>query len=179
MKIRSFFLTLFCALSFTVSGQEDAFQQDIVKYLSINGTTSQYDNAYDQMLTMLQQQFADSKVPPTEWQTLKNNKAEAVGEVLTLLASAYRKHFSENDIAEMIAFYESDAAQKMLFDQASLSEAEQVFINSFYNSEVGKKIKQSRQALATDISQISEYWSRDLFTNTIDALAAKGFTPGH
>lgn len=177
--MRPFFLTLFCVICFTVSAQEDAFQQDIVKYLSINGTSSQYDTAYDQMIGMMQQQFAGVNVPASEWELLKENKGEAVGEVLTLLASAYRKHFSETDIAGMTAFYESDAAQKMLFNESALSEAEQVYINSFYNSDVGTTIKQNRQALATDISTVSENWSRDLFANTMDDLAAKGFTPKH
>ena len=94
MKIRTLFLTLFLSICYSGFSQDITFQQKIIKYLKLNGTEQQYNNAYDEMFVMLNQQFSNASVPEAEWSSLKINKEEDIAKVLGMLASAYRKHFT-------------------------------------------------------------------------------------
>ncbi|MFT5078613.1 hypothetical protein [Patiriisocius sp. Uisw_047] len=55
MKINSLLLTVFALFCFSVMAQELSSQESIVKYLTINGTHTQYNSAYDQMFDVLEQ----------------------------------------------------------------------------------------------------------------------------
>ena len=179
MKIGRLFLTLFFALSFMVGATGQNFQENLDEYLLINGTHAQYSNAYDQMFEMLGKQFSDQNVPATLWETLQENKEVEVTNILTLLSSAYRKNFSETDIAAMLVFFKSEAGRQLVVDPNTLSEEQRTVINDFFTSEVGQKIADVQTTLAADIAQISEYWSRDLFKATIEKLDAEGYHLPH
>ena len=76
MQRSVFFLTLFLSFYFSVSAQIDSFQEDIIGYLRINGTYQQYDQAYDQMYTVLAPQWESANVPEEVWEDLKKNREE-------------------------------------------------------------------------------------------------------
>jgi hypothetical protein len=50
---------------------------------------------YDDMINVLKQQFANAKVPQSEWDTLGKDKSKSVNQVIRMFASAYRKYFNE------------------------------------------------------------------------------------
>ena len=50
-------------------------------------------------------------------------------------------------------------------------------INAFFNSELGKKIASKQEALAADVAEISEHWSRDLFSEKMSKLVKAGYIP--
>ena len=175
MKIHSLFLTLFCGICFSGYGQVDAFQENIIEYLNSNGTASQYVKAYDEMFDVLKQQFVEPKVPENVWSELKEGKAESIQEVLSFLTFAYRKHFTEEDIAKMNQFYKTDAAQKMVTKTYKLTKEESEQVAAFFNSDLGQKIETKREDLSVDIAEISSHWSRELFTEKMSILVKKGY----
>lgn len=175
MKIRSLVLTLFLGICYTVGAQDSSFQENIITYLKLNGTESQYNRAFDEMFVMLGQQFGDANVPEEEWTAMKSSKEEDVSKVLAMIASAYRKHFTEAEIKEMNTFYSSYVGAKLAKREEKITAEDNKEIVYFFNSEVGKKISEKQQDLSKDIIEISEYWSRDLFMSNMNALVAKGY----
>lgn len=179
MKIRTLFLTLFLSICYSGFSQDITFQQKIIKYLKLNGTEQQYNNAYDEMFVMLNQQFSNASVPEAEWSSLKTNKEEDIAKVLGMLASAYRKHFTENEIEEMNTFYSSYVGSKLAKREEKITAEDNKEVVYFFQSDVGRKITEKQEVLSKDIVEISEFWSRDLFMEKMNALTAKGYQPQH
>ncbi|MEL6811763.1 MAG: DUF2059 domain-containing protein [Bacteroidota bacterium] len=175
--MRSFFLTLFSLICFSVVGQVDAFQQDIVDYLNINGTQQQYSGAYDEMFDVLKRNFASANVPESVWDELKTDKRESLKEVTNFLTFAYRKHFTQEEIKAMTNFYSTSAAQKMVNQTGDLTEQDHQKIAAYYQSDVAKKLDTKKSELAEDIAEISGHWSRDLFAAKMSELVKKGYAP--
>ncbi len=175
MKIKSLFLTVFSLFCFSMMAQELSRQESIVKYLTINGTHAQYKSAYDQMFDVLEQQFKGANVPVEVWTEVKTKKPMAINQVVGMLASAYRENFSKEDINNLINFYSTGTGQQVLQDPTQLNKEQNQELANFHSSVTGQKMFEVRPKLEKDISQVSEYWSRDLYKSTLDALAAKGY----
>jgi len=175
MKIKSLLLTVFSLFCFSMIGQELSRQESIIKYLTINGTHAQYESAYDQMFDVLEQQFKGANVPAEVWTEVKSNKPMAINQVVSMLASAYRDSFNKNDINNLIDFYSTGTGQQVLQDPTKLTKEQNQELANFHGSVTGTKMFEVRPKLEKDIAQISEYWSRDLYKSTMDALLAKGY----
>jgi hypothetical protein len=126
---------------------------------------------------VLEEQFASANVPKEFWQELQANKKKSLDEVIAFLTFAYRKHFTQQEIAQMYAFYKTEAAQKMMDQSAELSYEENEQLAVFYDSDVGKKVDAKRYELSQDITEISSHWSRELFAEKMKALLSAGYTP--
>ena len=177
MKIKSLLLTVFSLFCFSMIGQELSRQESIVKYLTINGTHAQYNSAYDQMFDVLEQQFKGANVPAAVWAEVKSKKPMVVNQVVSMLASAYRESFDKGDIDNLIDFYSSGTGQQVLQDPTQLTTVQNQELANFHGSLTGQKMFEVRPTLEKNIAQTSEYWSRDLYKNTLDALVAKGYQP--
>ena len=175
MKIKSLFLTVFSLFCFSMMAQELSRQESIVKYLTINGTHAQYDSAYDQMFDVLEQQFKGANVPAEVWTEVKSKKPMAINQVVSMLASAYRESFEKQDITNLINFYSSGTGQQVLQDPTKLTVEQNQELANFHGSMTGQRMFEVRPKLEKDIAQVSEYWSRDLYKSTLDALIAKGY----
>lgn len=168
-----FVLTLF--LTSILYSQQKSYHEDVVRYLEINGTAQQYGGAVDQMFVMLKQQYMNNNVPEKVWEELINEKANALTDVKSLLVSAYRSNFSHESIKELISFYESDTGKQVVADITQLTDVQKIELNSFYNTEVGKKVQRQSESLKMMVSEVSELWSRDLYKQTVEKLEAKGY----
>ena len=129
--MRSIYLTFFSLICFSVTAQVDDFQQDIINYLNINGTYQQYTDAYVGTFNALKRNFKKANVPEKVWEELKTDKEKSMKELISFLSFAYRKHFTENDIVLMTAFYKTEAAQTMLVNPKTLTEAQNEEIKVF------------------------------------------------
>ena len=177
MKTKLLFLTLFLAICFSVSAQVDTFQKNIETYLVSNGTSKQYAQVHDDMFTMLKKQFSSAKVPENLWAELSKNKAEDVGSILRLLNSVYRKHFTEQEIIEMTAFYQTEVGKLLVSDPGQLTDDQKREVNTFYQKPIGQRIGETREELSKDVSQASEMWSRELYMGVVEKLSDKGYHP--
>lgn len=177
MKMRIFFLTVFSLICFSGISQTDKFQEEIVSYLNSNGTSDQYSIAYEEMFQVIRQQFQTANVPESYWSVLKEDKKDDLEEIIRNLTFAYRTHFTAEDISKMAAFYQSDAGKQLIDDTVKPNQESIDAVNAFYASELGLKIKSKSDVLSADISQISEYWSRDLFAKKMGQLIKAGYVP--
>ena len=153
--------------SFAQKGKEQSL---IATYLKSNGSAAQYEYAYDQLLTMLKQKHPKTDANADGWKYLNENKAKAVADIMVDLGKVYEKHFTTEDINEMLGFYRGDAAKQMLKDRSQMTEEQKQELNAYYNSEVGKKIISKQQVLGKEIGTASEAWSRDLYETAMTLL---------
>ena len=149
---------------------QTAKEDNVTTYLKSNGSMQQYEFAYDQLLKMMQKKHPKTDANAEGWKYLKDNKSKAVSEMLGSLGTIYKKHFSDADIKEMLGFYRSAAAKQMLKDRTKMTEEHKAQLNSYYNSEIGKKIISKQQVLGQEIAKISEEWSRDLYETAVSLV---------
>ncbi|MBQ4805098.1 DUF2059 domain-containing protein [Aquimarina sp. MMG015] len=173
MRNLVFVLTLF--LTVTANFAQRSYHEDAMRYFSLNGTEQQYDQAIDQMFTLLKQQYSSQNVPDDIWNELMGDKTEPLRNIKSLLVSAYRSNFSHEDIKKLIVFYESETGQQMVKDRTQLSDSQKVALSDFFSSQVGQKVQNQGDSLRTMVAEVSELWSRDLYTETIKKLKTKGY----
>ena len=168
--------TLVIALIIYTGGfsQVDAYSEDVKKCIGSNGTISYYEGVIDQMFVMLEKQFESQNVPQNTWNEVKMVKTDAMKELAQMLVSAYRGHFSHEDVKNMNTLYSSRAGKKM-FKPEQLTEGDKVVLSEFYKSDTGQKVLGSQESITDSMSKISEMWSGDLYKSVIAKLSEKGY----
>ena len=167
MKISSLILTLFCGICFSVSAQVDSLQVKIIDYLNHTGAEAEYSETYDNMFIALKKQF---DAPEKVWKELKSDKHESMQEAIRLLSFVYRKHYTEEEISKMTAFYKSGAGQKIVNGYNNHSEEESEEVEAFFNTDLGRKIESKRNELLKDTKEATSYWRKDLFSQKMVEL---------
>ena len=125
---------------------------------------------------MLKQQYASSSITDATWAELRTDSSGEVNRILNMLVSAYRGTYEKQDLVNMLAFYETPAGSQLIKDRTGMSHEQRQEASTFFNSPTGQKIVSSEQEVGSRVSEVSEIWSRDLYRNVTDKLAAKGFT---
>ncbi len=154
--------------------QVDAYSEDVKKCIGSNGTISYYEGVVDQMFVMLEKQFESQNVPQNTWKEVKKVKTDAMKELAQMLVSAYRGHFSHEDVKNMNTLYSSKAGKNM-FKPEELTEGDKVVLSEFYKSDTGQKVLGSQESITDSMSKISEIWSGDLYKSVIEKLSEKGY----
>ncbi len=157
------------ALSIQCFAQETK-TANVAAYLESNKSLNQYSYAYDQLLGMLEKNYPESDANKKGWNYLRENKENSMKEMKSLLIPVYANHFSQNEISEMTAFYQSDTGKQLVNDRSKMTEEQKITLNTFFNSELGKKIIEKQPILTTEIGAISENWSRDLYEVAVSLL---------
>ncbi len=161
-------------ISTTAFSQVDPYSEDVKKCIKSNGTMSYYEGVVDQMFVMVEKQFESQNVPESTWKEVKMVKADAMKELGQMMVSAYRGHFSHEDVKNMNSLYSSKAGKNM-FKPEKLTEGDKVILSEFYKSDTGKKVLGSQESITDSMSKISEMWSGSLYRSVIDKLSEKGF----
>lgn len=170
MKTIKLFFILFLFISADVSAQETDFSSEVSTYLESNGTLSQYEYAYDELLKMLGTQYPKSESTAQGWEHLESNKEKAISEILKELVPIYQQNFERSEIKIMNAFYLSPTGMQLTADRSKMTPAQKEELNTFYNSDLGKKIIEKQPVLTKAISTASEGWSRDLYETALSLL---------
>ncbi len=171
-------LTFFLALVVTTMSfaQVDEYSEDVKLCLKNNGTYNYYDGVVDSMFTHLKQQFESLNVPAEVWTELEAMKPDTIDELGQMVVSAYRGHFSHQDVKNMNNLYGTKAGKKMINTETALTEGDKVALNEFYKTETGQKIVGSQDSMNASMMQITEMWSADLYKSVISKLSEKGFS---
>ena len=93
----------------TVKAQADSFDADIVKMQQLNGSA-------DAMFSQIVMQFKSVKpgVTDEQWAAVKKDVYDVeVAELNKQLIPIYKKHFTQDEVKAIIAFYESPAGKKL------------------------------------------------------------------
>ena len=95
-------------------------------------------------------------------------------ELAQMIVSAYRGHFTHQDVKNMNTLYASKAG-KAMFKNEALSEGDKIILNQFYETETGQKILGSQDSMNASMSKIAEMWSSDVYRGVIAQLSDKGY----
>ena len=176
-NILTFFLALIVTtMSFSQDNVVvDEYSEDVKLCLKNNGTYNYYDGVVESMFTHLKQQFASQNVPDGVWAELEAIKPDTLDELGQMVVSAYRGHFTHEDVKNMNALYKTTAGKKMINTETALTEGDKVALNEFYKSETGQKIVGSQDSMNASMMQITEMWSADLYKSVLAKLSEKGF----
>ncbi|MFK5982188.1 MAG: DUF2059 domain-containing protein [Flavobacteriaceae bacterium] len=175
--MRGLFLTLLMTVFFSASAQVDAFQNDIIDLLNINGTRQFYENSQEQSLEFLKDQIVKKKISKSEWKEIKlKNKEENLDNLMKSLSFAYRNHFSKEEIHELTTFYKTEAAKKLLSGKSKFSKEEDKIIDDFNNSDVSKRRNMIDNVLVKEMVTIYSDWKRELIASKMSELVKGGYT---
>lgn len=175
-KISTFFLTIFLGLYFSVSAQVDEYQDDIISLLNCNGTLQAYDFEYEKTIVSLNLRVAAKDTPDSFWEKFREGKKESIDELISILAYAYRKNYSHPEIKELLNYYETSAAQKLLENEKEFTKEELKIIEDYNASDIAKTVVAKKEVLEVDANDIFDVWYRELFTKGMGALAKSGYT---
>ena len=170
--MKQFKIFLFCSLSIPmfVLAQQSNYSKDVKDYLEHNGTMQQYEYAYEQLMIMMEGRYPKSEGNKQGWTYLEGNKDKALEEIKNLMVPIYEANFTHEEIKQMAAFYKTEAGVLLTTDRSKMTDTHKEELNTFYNSGVGQKIISKQEVLTTEISRVSESWSRELYETSMSIL---------
>lgn len=86
-----------------------SIDDDIMRYFRVSGTEAAMDQSMEMMFDQFQQM--GMPLPPAIRETIRRNMNTA--ELLREMVPIYRRHFTHNEIRELIRFHESPIGRKM------------------------------------------------------------------
>ena len=142
-RVMVIFFMLTCIIAFqgAAYSEEPAlskkYAKDVRKLLILTGT----DKISMQIMVNMFAKFKEllPQVPEEFWQeALKEFNAD---ELIDLIIPVYAKHFSHDDIKEMIAFYESPLGKKITAALPSITQ-ESMKLGELWGRDIAEKVKQ-------------------------------------
>lgn len=107
-----FFVLGLLFVQLVVSAQTDPFEADIIRMQQLNGSQGTTDAMFGRIVT----QFKASKpeVTDAKWAALKKDVFDVeVAELNKQLIPVYKKHFTQEEVKAIVAFYETPAGKKL------------------------------------------------------------------
>lgn len=117
---RIFYMLAFWLASTLAGAQKGELAKDIEKLLSINGSNVPYDLAFSQMVEHYK--AVRNEAPQNAWNELRVNVYEKEVRMLQQqMVPVYMKHFTQEEIRELIEFYETPLGKKLTGTLATIS----------------------------------------------------------
>lgn len=103
----------------SVIAQADAYSQGFKKLMTLSGTTSTLESSMRQIVPIL---LGSENIPSEVNAKIADVVVAWTNEdVIPALETTYRKHFSLDDINQIIAFYESEVGRKFIEKQSQVA----------------------------------------------------------
>jgi hypothetical protein len=133
------FAIILVITSFNVSAQtDDEFAKDIRKFFEINGTKQTLPIVMDQMIVQIKSLFPS--VPDKYWGVVKEEmNGPGLEDLYQELIPIYKKHFTHQEIKDIISFYESPTGRKFS-EQSPYITQEAMQAGQRWGSLIGQKI---------------------------------------
>lgn len=137
------------ALSAMTALAQDAFDKDIIKLQEVNGTVATQDMVFKQIKMQMKMQAQMKNAPEEVWDSLYISvfKSELVS-LNEKIIPIYKKHFTHEEIKELIRFYESP---------------------------IGTKMSKETPAITQESMQLSQRWAMGLMKKMNDFMAEEGY----
>lgn len=126
MKKLALSIAFMCIAQFAVA--QNDFKTDVIELIKISGTTGQMTAVIDQVLPM---------IPEDKQADFKKDFEASLPDLYEQLAPVFQKHYTHEDIKQML---------------------------EFYNSPIGKKISKNTESIATDSMKVGQEWGATLQT---------------
>jgi hypothetical protein len=112
------FLVMSASAIFSQTSENPAKRADIIRLLRMTGASNGAEQAVDLMLPSLKQ--AMPQVPVQVWQELRSEVREE--DMIELTYQIWDKHFSHQEIRDLIRFYQTPVGQKIIRETPALQQ---------------------------------------------------------
>ncbi len=148
MKNTLAILALLMLFTFTAFAQNDKiYEKTLSEMFEVSGSEATFQAAINQMLTAYKGQY-----PQVSAEIWKEFEAEfqktSMDELVVMLAPAYQKHLTQNDLQELIKFYKTP---------------------------IGKKFAEKTPLLTREAMQVGQQWGMKIGQNFAAKMKAKGY----
>lgn len=110
-------LLLFTLLMQPAFSQSSALNAKIIELMEVMGASAQFETVVDNLIN-LQRQSYDGMISSEFWDEFsKEMRKDGFADLYEMIIPIYEKHFNEEDIDGIIAFYKSDVGLKMVSKQ--------------------------------------------------------------
>lgn len=110
MKKIALLLIVLVAIS-TQAQDNSAFKKETIEFIKLTGTTKAFTDVIDQIGTMVSQEHKT---------TYKNEATATLEGLYSKMAELYMSEFTEVEIKELVAFYQSNVGKKLATKQLPL-----------------------------------------------------------
>ena len=125
--------------SFVVKAQTEPSDADIIKMQQVNGSAGSISAMYPQIVAQLKS--AKPGVTDEQWAAVKKEVFDIeLAELSKQLIPIYKKHFTQEEVKAIIAFYESPTGKK-LAEQTPLITVESMQISQVWGMGLFAKIQ--------------------------------------
>ena len=135
---------LLLSLIHSAFSQSTAKEQKIKEFLELTGSGKLGVQVSQQMLTSFQMQYAS--VPAEFWQKVREEIKAA--DLITMVIPVYAKHFTEDDIDQLVKFYKTP---------------------------IGQKLIAATPEITTEAMQAGREWGEKITKKVLDELKEKGY----
>ncbi|HPR31106.1 MAG TPA: DUF2059 domain-containing protein [Prolixibacteraceae bacterium] len=127
--------------------QTTATEQEVLQLLSVNGSTESNDVVFHQLLLQFQQ--LKPGVSDSVWANLRTEVFDVeINDLTKQLVPLYQKHFSQEEVKELICFYKSPLGEKLIAKTSLITQ---------------------------ETLPISQSWAMDLMSKISDWLSVRGY----
>ncbi|MFA9188687.1 DUF2059 domain-containing protein [Flavobacterium magnesitis] len=138
---KSLLILSFCVLSLSANAQSTSKSQKINQLLELTGSGKMATLMMDQMMESFKNSY--SKVNEEFWEDFKNEvKAE---DLEKMIIPIYDKHYTESDIDQLIAFYNSPIGKKMISTMPQVMQ-ESMIVGQAWGKQIGEKVLEQLKA---------------------------------
>lgn len=147
--MKKLLIITFVLISVSVQAQTQSktYPTTLKKYLEASGSLETFKSAIGSMMGSFKSAYPS--VPAEIWNEFEKEFSNtSMDDLVTLLAPVYEKHLTENDLNEVI---------------------------KFYNSPAGKKLAQKTPGIMQDSMQAGQVWGRQIAEKVQAKLKEKGY----
>lgn len=132
---KTLLLLSFCLSTLSIQAQTNAKREKIQKLLELSGAGKVGIQVMNQMMSSFKNTYSNAS--QQFWDDFKKEvKAE---DIVDLVIPIYEKHYSEQDIEQLIVFYKSPIGQKTIALTPIITQ-ESMIAGQQWGAEIGKKV---------------------------------------
>jgi len=122
----------------TAVAQNGAFESDIARLLRLNGSAASFDVAFDQITSQFM--MMKPSIPDSGWTLLRKEVFDPEVDILfQKMVPVYKKHFTHEQVKELIGFFESPLGKNYMEGNAQITK-EMVPVSQAWGMGLGQKI---------------------------------------
>ncbi len=131
---------LVSALSTTTAQADSTYLQSLVSMFEASGTEQTYQTVISQMVTIYKDAFP--QVDTHFWDEMEKEMLKtSIQNLAEMLVPVYEKYLTQDDLEEVIKFYQSPVGKKLAGSTPSITR-ESMQIGQEWGRQIGEKIEQ-------------------------------------
>ncbi len=147
MKLKYFLSGVVLLTSVIFCQAQDSYTTALKKYFEASGSAEAFKTAVTSMMSNFKNM--NTQVPEEFWKEMENEMLKtSIDDLVALMVPVYKTHLSEQDLKEIIKFYESS---------------------------VGKKLAQKTPVITQESMQAGQQWGQVVAGKVMKKMQEKGY----